>query len=63
LEDRGIDPAANENRAFFLACEGGRLRIAKLLLELKDRGIDPTAGSSKALIRGCGGEFLEVVKL
>jgi len=39
LKYRGIDPAANDNRAFIMAWH---FEIVKLLLGLEGRGIDPS---------------------
>jgi len=62
--ERGVNPAANDNRALRNACYFGQLEIVCLLLDLPpERGVDPAAIDNYALRTACIDGHTDIVRL
>ncbi|KAJ2988981.1 hypothetical protein HDV02_005226, partial [Globomyces sp. JEL0801] len=61
IEDKRVDPSAEDNHAIRCACSDGRTEIVKILLN--DVRVDPSALDNAALICACLIGHTEIVKM
>src|SRR5690349_2933275 len=61
LNEKRVDPSADNNDAIRIACMNGYLDIVKLLLD--DERVDPSANNNFAIIYACKNGHFDIVKL